>query len=154
MTKITVRIEAIDGHKERRAFATIEKARAFALKRLGETFDIGHGYAVSADGVVRVLCDGCTLCELFAPQADTGFDEQDEAYIDGQIRLARARRAMMRYPNVKEYAERYTRELEYFDAVYGRADHGALCERLGAEIDARMAAQEEAAHEAACYPYI
>lgn len=63
---ITVRYSSIDGFSKTRKFKTIEGARKFAVRYVGEHPDHGGGnYAVSFDGVGKVTVQGCTLAALF-----------------------------------------------------------------------------------------
>lgn len=68
---IKVRYSSIDGFSKRRSFKTIKAARAFAVRYVGETPELGSTYAVSFDGIGKVTVTGCTLRELF-------FDEPAE----------------------------------------------------------------------------
>ncbi len=67
---IGVTYRSVDGVCTARAFKTIQGARKFAHRYVGEHPDVGRHYAVSFDGVGRIECDGCTLDELFP--ADSG----------------------------------------------------------------------------------
>ena len=62
---IVVTYSSIDGARKRRSFKTVAKARAFAIYWVGETPEMGLGYAVAGDGVGKVTVTGCTLKELF-----------------------------------------------------------------------------------------
>jgi hypothetical protein len=62
---ITVTYSSIDGARKTRRFKSLEGARAFACKWVGEHPEVGTGYAVSADGVGKVTVSGATLAELF-----------------------------------------------------------------------------------------
>lgn len=58
---------SIDGAKKHSRTETIKGARAFVTRRLGDTFEIGSSYAISADGVGKVqIVAGTTWRELFA----------------------------------------------------------------------------------------
>lgn len=66
---IKLHYTSIDHVRETRKFRTIEGARKFAVKRVGEQHpdDVGCGYAVSSDGIGRIeVAFGTTLRELFA----------------------------------------------------------------------------------------
>lgn len=69
---IRVRYSTIDRYYESRRFKTLEGARRYAARWIGETPDIGYsfGYAVSADGIGKITVDGATLDELFPASAD------------------------------------------------------------------------------------
>lgn len=67
-TIIRVGYESIDsyGRIQWRTFKTLRGARAFAQRYLGETPEIGMGYAVSGDGVGKIVVNGATrLDDLF-----------------------------------------------------------------------------------------
>ncbi len=69
---IRVRYSSIDRCYINRRFRTLEGARRFAVRYVGETPDIGYtfNYAVSADGIGKVTVSGATLAELFPAAAD------------------------------------------------------------------------------------
>jgi hypothetical protein len=60
MSKITVTMTAVDGWSKRRYFKTVEGARKFAVKYVGETPEISwtYGYAISPDGVSKIEVGG------------------------------------------------------------------------------------------------
>lgn len=63
---ISITYEAIDGVSKRRVFKKLAAARNFAHKWVGEHPDVsGLGYAVSYDGIGRVIWYGCSAEELF-----------------------------------------------------------------------------------------
>lgn len=63
---IAVTYNSIDCYRgTRRVFKTLEGARKFAQKWVGEAPEMGSYYAVSGDGVGKVTCEGCTLYDLF-----------------------------------------------------------------------------------------
>ena len=62
--QITMRYRSIDGCSVTRKFKTIKGARAFADKWVG-TPDISQNYAVSFDGVGKVIWQGCTAQALW-----------------------------------------------------------------------------------------
>lgn len=61
---------AVDGCRETRRFKTIDGARKFAQKYLGEFPEFGGTYAVSDDGIGTVRWEGLTFKDLF-PKAAT-----------------------------------------------------------------------------------
>jgi hypothetical protein len=61
---------AVDGYRESKRFKTIEGARKFAQRGVGEFPEFGGTYAVSFDGVGTVRWDGLTFKDLF-PKAAT-----------------------------------------------------------------------------------
>lgn len=63
---IIIRYSSIDGFAKSLECETPDVARHFAQHRVGAHPEIGNGYAVSPDGVIRVTVKGCTLAELFA----------------------------------------------------------------------------------------
>ena len=68
--KITLRYESVDGFREAKKFTTLKGARAYAKRRIGNPFDIGSYYAVSADGIGRLEAEGASLAELLDGDAD------------------------------------------------------------------------------------
>lgn len=62
---IQVTYISIDHCRITRRFKTLEGARKFAAKYVGETPEIGFGYAVSGDGVGKVVTGGVSFNELF-----------------------------------------------------------------------------------------
>lgn len=64
---IRVRYTAIDGCRQSRRYKTLEGARRYARKWVGETPEISEtfGYAVSWDGVGKVTVEGCSIHDLF-----------------------------------------------------------------------------------------
>ena len=71
MANITILYSAVDGWTSRRGFKTIEGARKFAHKMVGLNPEIGHGYAVSGDGVGKVTVRGASLADLCPAVADS-----------------------------------------------------------------------------------
>ena len=64
--RIRLSYKAVDGASVYRTFATVEGARSFAQKWVGETPELGSYYAVSGDGVGKLMIDGpVTWKELF-----------------------------------------------------------------------------------------
>lgn len=65
--EIRVRYSTIDRFTQTRKYKTIEGARKYAQKQVGETPEISFqfGYAVSSDGVGKVEVSGCLLSDLF-----------------------------------------------------------------------------------------
>jgi hypothetical protein len=68
---IIVHYRSIDRFTQRATFATLAGAQRFAQRWVGEHPDLGSTYAVSDDGVGRIMVDGdATLADLFpAPPA-------------------------------------------------------------------------------------
>lgn len=62
---IKVYLKSVDGFSKSRKFKTIKGAQKFAQKYVGEHPEIGIGYAISSDGVCRIMVKGATLGELF-----------------------------------------------------------------------------------------
>jgi hypothetical protein len=62
---VIVTYTSIDRCYKRRVFKTLEGAQKFACRYVGETPELGTGYAVSPDGVGKVTCQGCALLQLF-----------------------------------------------------------------------------------------
>jgi hypothetical protein len=71
MTTAAIKItyQSIDGLRDTRSFKTIEGARKFAQRGVGEHPELGRGYAVSGDGIGKVtVASGCELGDLFPPR--------------------------------------------------------------------------------------
>ena len=64
------------------AAARRQRARARAQREVGDHPTIGHGYAVSQDGITKIEVDGTTIGDLFdGPTTDNDFRRT----ADGQI---------------------------------------------------------------------
>lgn len=63
--EIRIHYSTLDRYNERRKFKTLDGARKYAHKWVGEHPEIGSFYAVSGDGGGKVTVEGCTLAELF-----------------------------------------------------------------------------------------
>lgn len=74
---IKVRYSSVDGAGKARTFQTVESARKFAVRYVGETPEFGSHYAVSGDGVGKVTVEGCTLAELFGRRVEREPVEED-----------------------------------------------------------------------------
>lgn len=85
---ITLRYHAVDGHRTTRVYKTIETARAYAQKMLGECPELGQNYAVSGDGVGTITAEGCTLIELFPRLVDPLTEARIDAEISAMMKLA------------------------------------------------------------------
>ena len=66
--QITVRYSAIDGAKQTKKFSDLEAARAFAVEMVGENPEMGSMYAISGDGIGKVVVEGISLADLFFPR--------------------------------------------------------------------------------------
>ena len=65
-TSIKVRYSSVDGYGVTWSGKTVAGARRWAQKWIGETPDCGRSYAVSDDGVGKIVPrQGCTLRDLF-----------------------------------------------------------------------------------------
>ena len=64
---MTIKItrQSCDGFRDTRTFKTIEGARKFAVKYVGDHPEMGGDYAVSCDGIATIRVHGVTLRELF-----------------------------------------------------------------------------------------
>lgn len=66
MTEINLFYSSIDGYESELSFDSLDAAREYAQKRVGETPEMGTTYAVSSDGIGKIEVDGgCTLADLF-----------------------------------------------------------------------------------------
>jgi hypothetical protein len=54
MKLVKLRYSSIDGYSESRSFKTMRGASRYATKWLGPNPEVGHGYAVSPDGIGKV----------------------------------------------------------------------------------------------------
>lgn len=54
---IRINYSTIDRFSESRRFKTLAGARKYALRRLGDYYDIGSYYAVSGDGVGKITAN-------------------------------------------------------------------------------------------------
>jgi hypothetical protein len=62
---IKLHYSAIDGFRKVYTFSTIEKAQAVAWNMVGRYHEHHCSYAVSDDGVGKIIPEGCTIAELF-----------------------------------------------------------------------------------------
>ncbi len=79
----TLTITTIDSDEPRYArYRKLDNARARAQREVGDHPTIGHGYAVSQDGITKIEVDGTTIGDLFdGPTTDNDFRRT----ADGQI---------------------------------------------------------------------
>lgn len=85
---IKLRFTTLDGIKKTKSFKTLAGARKAAWKWVGKDADLGGYYAVSADGVVVMTIEGCSLQELFANEEPETFDPGVHYFmikVDGQF---------------------------------------------------------------------
>lgn len=100
---IRIRYEAVDGYRKTSTFKTLAGAQKYAADRVGETPDTSAfgRYAVSDDGIGKIMVEGATMVELFpktAPAPVREPVEYDEYYSDrtASIEEAEAYAAEMR----------------------------------------------------------
>jgi hypothetical protein len=78
---------SIDGCRKKASYKTLKGAQRFAHKWVGETPEISClGYAVSPDGIGKVVVlEGCVISDLF-PDADDGLtsEEYGLGYMQGR----------------------------------------------------------------------
>lgn len=144
MTAIRVIYDAIDGSSRMKRFKTVEGARAFATKYVGESPEIGSSYAVSADGIGRITVDGCNLADLFAkkPAGAAAYPFQVFYYAVNEDSGEIPRQVMAKAFGTLEAAGAYAEEISaYCDGVSVK---GAT-EEAQAEIDAANEAAMDAA---------
>lgn len=67
--QISIIYESIDGCNKVRHCETLAGARAWAMYWVGECPDLGSYYAVSADGIGKVMVNGCSIHDIFPPTA-------------------------------------------------------------------------------------
>jgi hypothetical protein len=65
MSEIKVRYKSVDGGSKSRKFKSLKAASKFAREFVGDHPEIGWTYAVSGDGVGRIMVEGAKLAELF-----------------------------------------------------------------------------------------
>jgi hypothetical protein len=70
--KIRVQYSSIDGYRETKVFKTLAGAQRYAHKYVGAHPEIGSSYAISGDGVGKIMVEGVTEAELFPDS--TAFD--------------------------------------------------------------------------------
>ena len=77
---IRLTCRTVDRCRKTARFTTIEGARRFAHRWIGEQANLGPGYAVSFDGVATLTADGCSLAELWPPRTTPvpGRDRHDD----------------------------------------------------------------------------
>lgn len=63
--KVTILYTAVDGSRMIKDFKTLNGAKGFAHKMIGEHPEMGGHYAVSGDGIGKVQVTGVSLNELF-----------------------------------------------------------------------------------------
>lgn len=66
--QITIFYSANDGYKEQKTFNDIKSAKEYAEKWVGKNPDLGRNYAVSEDGIGKIVVKGITLEQLFADE--------------------------------------------------------------------------------------
>lgn len=64
-TFVQITYESCDGFIANQNFNTIEEAQAYCWNWIGEAPTFGRGYAISDDGVGKIVVRGCSLQELF-----------------------------------------------------------------------------------------
>jgi hypothetical protein len=64
---IRVRYSTIDRFSESKRFKTLKGARAYVARRLGTSYDLGGNYAVSGDGVGKLMAN-VPMTLLVAPE--------------------------------------------------------------------------------------
>lgn len=65
---ITVSYQSIDDYSIRKTYRTLKGAQEMAQYWVGKHPEIGSTYAVSSDGIGRIMVKGCALRDLF-PEA-------------------------------------------------------------------------------------
>jgi hypothetical protein len=62
---IIIGYSAVDGYRARKAFKSLAGARKYAIDRVGPNPEFGNGYAISDDGVGKIVVLGVSLEALF-----------------------------------------------------------------------------------------
>ncbi len=65
MGKIEVFYQAIDGCHQTRFYRTLKGAQKYAQLMIGTHPEIGRLYAISHDGIGKIMATGCKLADLF-----------------------------------------------------------------------------------------
>lgn len=77
--KVTILYTAVDGSRMIKDFKTLNGAKGFAHKMIGEHPEMGGYYAVSGDGIGKVQVTGVALKELFPEKTTARVEpEMDE----------------------------------------------------------------------------
>jgi hypothetical protein len=110
--EITVRYRSLDRFSKRATFKTLEGARKFAHKWVGETPEVstGFGYAVDAHGMGKVEWDGCTAKDLFPrcfPEERAPVDYDDGDYASYAADYAEDRAETAAYERAKSAGRHY-----------------------------------------------
>jgi hypothetical protein len=80
--RIVVRYSTIDRYGKTWRYSTRKGAAKKVRELLGKHFDIGSNYAVSGDGIGKVVLDGATFAELFEePREAVTLDQNPEEWI-------------------------------------------------------------------------
>lgn len=66
--RIKVRYSSVDRYTEARSFLTLAGASRYARMWIGDHPELGTRYAISGDGVGKIVCEGATMPQLF-PEA-------------------------------------------------------------------------------------
>lgn len=69
MKLIRMYYSTIDGVNIHKACETIEEARSWAMTWVGEHPEIGSYYAISGDGIGKVMVDDCSIRDIFPENA-------------------------------------------------------------------------------------
>ena len=70
MKVIKLKYSSVDGYRKTRSFKTLKGARAFAQHYVGKNPEMGSTYAVSGDGIGKiVVVEGIALTDLFSEEA-------------------------------------------------------------------------------------
>ena len=64
-TFVQITYYSIDNYQESHNFDTIEAAQEYSHSWIGEAPTFGRGYAISDDGIGKIVVRGCSLQELF-----------------------------------------------------------------------------------------
>jgi hypothetical protein len=74
---IYLRYRSIDGVSTRKQFTTLKGAREYCHKAIGEHPEIGSHYAVSNDGIGKIIpIQGASLADLFPPERAPFFKKE------------------------------------------------------------------------------
>ncbi len=63
--RIKIHYESIDGYRKSKTFRSLLAAAGWAHGWVGPHAELGSNYAISADGIGKITCEGCMLASLF-----------------------------------------------------------------------------------------
>lgn len=107
MTKIVINYVAVDGFASRKQFSALKGARKYAQTRVGKNPEMGLGYAVSSDGIGRIVVSGCKLADLFGNEPRTPNLSDDEIIADAEAEQDRMEQSQWEAAQPKSPSPRF-----------------------------------------------